>query len=60
MKKCTSETNYPCFLSANSVQGFFKSSMIGVKEKLYQITANSQQEKQNLYNGRELWGDGVA
>jgi hypothetical protein len=38
MNTNTLETNYPCFSSVNSVQGFFKSSTIGVNEKLYQIT----------------------
>jgi hypothetical protein len=38
MKKCPSETNYPCFLSVNSVQKFFKSSTKGVdQKKLYQM-----------------------
>jgi hypothetical protein len=44
MEKHTLETNYPCFLSVTSAQGFFKRGTKGVSKKIYQmIKINFQQ-----------------
>jgi hypothetical protein len=54
----TLEIDYPCFLSVNSVQKFFKNSTNGVNhEKLYQmVKVNSLQETQNCIT---VWSYGV-
>jgi hypothetical protein len=53
--------NYLCLSSVNNRKEFFKNSTKGVNEnRLVNGKVSSLQEKQNLYNGGELWGDGVT